>query len=72
MKTVRFELVPKIHLLITYEFAYRQSRRGQWEQDARDRVRFQNRISQMEKILSDIFNKKHRDKILTERENCKI
>lgn len=71
-KTVRFESTPQIHYMVTYDFAYRQSRIGYWEQHARDRVRFQNRISQMEKILTDIFNKKHRDKILAESENYKI
>lgn len=68
-KTVRFDLVPQVHWLFTYVFAYKQSRIGHWEQDGRDRARFQNRILQMEKPISDILNKNHRDKILKEREN---
>lgn len=65
-KTVRFELNPKIHWLVTYDFAYRQSRIGYWEQHARDRVRFQNRILHVEKKISKIFNINHREKIFKE------
>nr|CAD7404789.1 unnamed protein product [Timema poppensis] len=40
-----------IHLMIAWDYAYRAARIGPWEQIARDRTRFQARISRMEDVL---------------------
>lgn len=57
VKKVQFNLIPKIHHLITYRFAYQESRKGQWEQFARDRIRFLNRIKLFEAEISPILVK---------------
>ncbi|CAG2058332.1 unnamed protein product [Timema podura] len=50
-----------IHLMIAWDYAYRAARIGPWEQIARDRTRFQARISQMEDILKPVLSIKYRD-----------
>ena len=54
---------PKIHLMVKWSFAYRQSRCGAiWQQYARDGERFRRRI-QLESILEPILQDSHRKKI---------
>lgn len=62
-RKVQFSVTPKIHTLYKWDFAYRQSRKGVWEEIARDRVRFQRRIQKMEKIISRVLDEKHRNEI---------
>jgi hypothetical protein len=52
-KRVKFSMEPiTIHPLITWNFAYRQSRDGSmWTRAAIDRCRFQYRIIKLEKLL---------------------
>lgn len=43
---------------------YREARKGQWMQMARDRFRFMRRIKETELILGNIFSNEHRDRII--------
>lgn len=66
-KKIRFNEQPTIHKMIVWSFAYRAARKSVWEIAARDRVRFRNRISNMEIILKPILNAEHRLKIWLQR-----
>lgn len=66
-KKVQFELIARVQNLIVYDFAYRQSRRGKWEEVARDRIRFQHRIYLLGLKISEILETKHRNKVFNER-----
>jgi len=67
VKTVRFNLIPVVHVLRTWTFAYQQARKGQWEQNGRDRVRFHDRIKRLESTLVPILDFDHRQKIYCDR-----
>lgn len=56
-----------VHSMVTWAYAYKNARRGPWEQYARDRVRFSNRISEFEPLLSPVLQADHRKKMY-----CKI
>ncbi|KAL5286461.1 PPP1R15A family protein [Megaselia abdita] len=58
---------PKVRVMRVYSYAAQAARIGKWEQIARDRVRFSNRIKLLAQILNPIFDEKHRDKIYKER-----
>lgn len=51
------ELV-QVHVMVTWQFAYRSCRRGPWEQFARDRDRFRMRIENTAKILNPCLKKR--------------
>lgn len=53
----------------TWDFAYRQARKGEWEMAARDRERFKKRIHETEDVLSIVFDKNVRDRVYQERFN---
>lgn len=44
-----------VHPMIVWSFAYRQARKGTWELDALDRLRFQKRIEEVDKILTPVL-----------------
>lgn len=44
-----------IHHLIVWNFAYRQARKGTWRADALDRLRFQRKVVELDKILTPIL-----------------
>lgn len=46
--------------MITWSYAYRNARRGPWEQYARDRARFSSRIATVEAVLNPILENHHR------------
>lgn len=69
-RKVKFNLNPKIHVMRTWDFAYRQARKGDWEMAARDRERFKKRIQETENILCSVFDKNLRDKVYKERFSC--
>lgn len=48
----------------TWQFAYKQARKDIWQQAARDRVRFAERINKLSKIISPILKKKLETQIL--------
>ncbi|KAJ1527492.1 hypothetical protein ONE63_007464 [Megalurothrips usitatus] len=54
---------PTVHKMLAWDFAYRSSRLGPWEQMVRDRERFKTRIRQFECILSPVLTSEHRNKI---------
>ena len=60
-KRVRFkpeaELV-QVHLIVAWDFAYRNSRKGPWEELARDRDRFRRRIETLSKVLEPCLLRK--------------
>ncbi|KAK7864471.1 hypothetical protein R5R35_011702 [Gryllus longicercus] len=57
----------KVHPMVHWLFAYREARRGPWEEIGRDRCRFQSRIERAEQDLSHVFNPEHRRRIWEER-----
>ncbi|XP_065082493.1 uncharacterized protein PPP1R15 [Ochlerotatus camptorhynchus] len=68
-RKVQFNLKPEVHVMRTWDFAYRQARKGEWEMAARDRERFKKRIHETEDVLSRVFNKNVRDRVYLERFN---
>lgn len=66
-RTVSFNLKPEITELYVWQYAYREARKGKWEQTARDRHRFQRRISDLENVISPILTLHHREQIYQQR-----
>ncbi|WKA13542.1 MAG: protein phosphatase 1 regulatory subunit 15b like [Cotesia congregata filamentous virus 2] len=62
-KKVTFNLKPIIYKIIAWDFAYRASRKSNWEVLARDRIRFRNKINTLELILTPILKVEHRLKV---------
>ena len=60
----------KVYVMVKWDFAYRQARKSDYLQRYMDNIRFKNRIMYCEKIVSPIFNVKHRNKIYIERILC--
>lgn len=58
IKSVRFNLQPKVHLMHVWNFACKQARKDFWQQEARDRVRFEKRVNKLDKIIAPILIKK--------------
>ena len=44
-----------VYPMIVWNFAYKQARRGTWEADALDRLRFQKRVKELDEILTPIL-----------------
>ncbi|KAL4225415.1 hypothetical protein ACF0H5_016105 [Mactra antiquata] len=61
------ESIATVHPMVTWCYAYQAARKGPWEQYARDRARFNRRITETEVVLKPILLQKHRDLIFTER-----
>ena len=51
------ELV-KVHLIVAWDFAYRNARKGPWEELARDRDRFRRRIDNLSEVLEPCLQRK--------------
>ncbi|XP_055378326.1 GATA zinc finger domain-containing protein 14-like [Condylostylus longicornis] len=66
-KKVRFNLEPEVHVMHTWDYAYRAARKGEWESYARDRCRFKNRIDKVGPAITAILEEQHRRKIFNER-----
>jgi hypothetical protein len=56
-----------IKRILVWEFAMRNARIGYWEQLARDRVRFQDTIKNINNILKPILEIEHRFRIFKTR-----
>lgn len=57
-KTVRFSNTVQVYPMIKWQYAYRKARQGEWEQQARDRHRFNMRIERLSKIITPVLEKK--------------
>jgi len=44
-----------VHPMIVWNFAYKQARKGTWEADALDRLRFQKRVEELSEILTPVL-----------------
>ncbi|GAB0092816.1 hypothetical protein DMENIID0001_078520 [Sergentomyia squamirostris] len=66
-RKVRFNLKPEVHVICAWNFAYRQARKGTWDQVARDRDRFEKRILSLEHVLKPVLQRDHREKMYRER-----
>ncbi|XP_053175091.1 protein phosphatase 1 regulatory subunit 15B [Scomber japonicus] len=62
-KKVRFSPLVKVHVMRTWPFARQASRKGPWEEMARDRDRFRRRILEAEQAVAHCFGPAHREKI---------
>lgn len=51
----------------TWDFAYRAARKGEWQEIARDRDRFQQRIRRVAPILNNVLTCNHREKVYKDR-----
>lgn len=60
---VTFNEDVKVSLMFLWKYAYHKARIGPWEQVARDRVRFQRRIQNCEKIIAKVLHPLHREKV---------
>lgn len=49
--------------MIKWNYAYRAARKGPWEEIARDRERFRNRINSIGHVINPILNAEHRQSI---------
>ena len=58
-KKVHFNPKPEIRYMVTWQFAYQQSRKGNWCQHSRDRLRFHKRIKDIEKVLAPMLFQKY-------------
>ncbi|XP_031841541.1 protein phosphatase 1 regulatory subunit 15 [Nomia melanderi] len=67
VQKVKFNLNPRVHVMVQWDFAYRAARKGPWEQMARDRERFKGRINCIGRILNPILTTQHRTHIWQER-----
>ncbi|KNC22287.1 hypothetical protein FF38_12907 [Lucilia cuprina] len=66
-KKVRFNTKPTVHVMHTWNYAYRAARKGEWEMYARDRERFKLRIQRAASTLNPILEREHRQKIYEKR-----
>lgn len=56
-KKVRFNNIHNIQIMHVWQFAYAQARRDKWQEIARDRLRFHNKITEFDQIISPILRK---------------
>lgn len=57
---VKFNLIPTVHTMVKWNYAYRAARQGPWEEMARDRDRFKQRINCIATVLNPILTNQHR------------
>ncbi|XP_056137753.1 protein phosphatase 1 regulatory subunit 15B [Lampris incognitus] len=62
-KKVQFSPLVQVHVMRTWPFARQASRRGCWEEMARDRDRFQRRIQEIDQAIGHCFSQAHRERI---------
>lgn len=64
---VKFNLIPIVHIMVQWNYAYQAARKSPWERIAQDRQRFQKRIRTISRILNPILTVQHRSRIWQER-----
>lgn len=62
-KKVRFSPLVQVHVMRTWPFARQASRKGHWEEMARDRDRFRRRIRETEQAIGHCFTQPHRERV---------
>ncbi|XP_059362332.1 protein phosphatase 1 regulatory subunit 15B [Carassius carassius] len=62
-KKVKFSPIVQVHKMQAWSFAFQASRKGPWEEFARDRDRFRKRIRETEKAIGYCFSLSHREKL---------
>ncbi|XP_018541215.1 protein phosphatase 1 regulatory subunit 15B [Lates calcarifer] len=62
-KKVRFSPLVQVHVMRTWPFARQASRKGHWEEMARDRDRFRRRIQETEQAIGHCFTHPHRERM---------
>nr|XP_046250202.1 protein phosphatase 1 regulatory subunit 15B [Scatophagus argus] len=62
-KKVRFSPLVQVHVMRTWPFARQASRKGPWEEMARDRDRFRRRIRDTEQAIGHCFAQPHRERM---------
>ena len=60
---VQFSPLVQVHVMRTWPFARQASRKGHWEEMARDRDRFRRRVQETEQAIGYCFTQPHREKI---------
>ncbi|XP_030641760.1 protein phosphatase 1 regulatory subunit 15B [Chanos chanos] len=61
VKKVKFSPVVQVHKMQAWSFAMQASRKGPWEELARDRERFQRRIQKTEQAIGYCISPSHRE-----------
>lgn len=72
LKKVKFSSIVQVHKMQAWTFALQASRKGQWEEFARDRDRFQKRIKETEKAIGYCFSMSHREKLWAYKDSIQI
>ena len=62
-RRVCFEEKPEVHTMYTWDYAFRQARKGEWEIWSRDRGRFKKRVSSLEDVLFQVLKPEHRGRV---------
>lgn len=62
-KRVRFSPLIQVHVMRTWPFARQASRKGPWEEMARDRDRFRRRVQDSEQAIGYCFSQTHRERM---------
>lgn len=58
-----------VHPMVTWSHAYQAARKGPWEEYARDRGRFQRRITDLQRTLDPVLDPVHRETVFNQRYN---
>ncbi|XP_076027487.1 uncharacterized protein LOC143016838 [Genypterus blacodes] len=61
-RKVSFSPLVQVHVMRSWPFARQASRKGQWEEMARDRDRFKRRIQEAERSVGPCLSPAHRDR----------
>ncbi|XP_036417616.1 protein phosphatase 1 regulatory subunit 15B [Colossoma macropomum] len=69
VKRVKFSPIVQVHKMRAWSFALQASRKGPWEEHARDRDRFQRRILETEQAIGYCFSLSHRKKLAAYQQN---
>jgi hypothetical protein len=57
----------KTYYMVTWDFAYRNARKNNWQQQYLDNLRFKDRIGKCRDIIGKVLNINHRNQIYEKR-----